>query len=228
MWAYARATIRDALASPVSYGLLAGSLFLSWCGAALSILALHDQPGQRADLVAATSEMFALLVGLGLLGRTLDEDRASGFVEAADATRLGPPGRVLGRWGGAVLCALVCGMLSVGGMLALRAAPPQAGLYLLTTSIPSLLVALAWGALFAALLSGVVGTLVTFTLWLAGHLPWGTAPFLEGGVGRALRAVLPGPRPHVGMAEAWPPALLATAGVLAIAVALAGPARPRG
>ncbi len=74
--------------------------------------------------------------------------------------------------------------------------------------------------LLRAIWSGAGAVLVVFLLWVLGHLPWGAAPFLEGGAGQALGVWLPGPREAGSGPEALGYTSAAVAGLLLGALAL--------
>ena len=101
MWPYALATLRHAWRSPLTWVLLGLGVFFGWFAHALAILALEPVGAQAEPLTVSTAHLVGVLLTLWLVGRGLDEDRASGFAAAADMTPPGPRGRLAGRWLGA-------------------------------------------------------------------------------------------------------------------------------
>ena len=226
MWVYARATLREALTSPVAWGLLGLALFFGWCATALAILALVGVEAENRDLVASTSQLFGAILCLGLLGKLLDEDRGSGFALAADAAGPGPTGRVLGRFAGAVLTGTALSLAAAHALAIAGASPAPESLYLLYTSMCSIALVGAWGVLLGTQWNGVAAGLAVLLLWVLGHLPWGTPPFLSGVPGQLLRAWLPGPRAGGSVLLGLGYTSAAVGGLLALSAALVRPAEP--
>ena len=227
MWAYARVTAKDAVLSPVTWGLCLLGVFFGWFATTLAILALVEIEGQGEALVISTSQLFGALLTLSLLGRTLEEDSTSGFTLAGDATAAGPQGRLLGRWVGACTGGVVMTLIVAALTASTGAAPMPPIHYLLYTTTLSIAVVGAWAVLLASQWNGAAGGLIVLLLWILGHLPWGTAPFAEGTLGRALAAWLPGPRPVDGGWSTLGYTSATVAGLLLLARVLARPAEPR-
>lgn len=225
MWPYAIATLRQAYRSPVSWTLGACAVFAGWFGAIAAVLALTEVGEQLGPLVLSTGHLAGVLLTLWLVGRALDEDRHSGFAEAADATAAGRAGRTLGRWAGASLAGALLALL-VGHLTALLVTGSlerPGTLSLLSTSSQVTALAGAWGVLLGNTWRGGGAMLGVFALWVLGHLPWGRAPFLDGLPGRVLRAWLPGPREAAGAFEALGYTSAAVAGLLLVTLALSRP-----
>lgn len=236
MWAYATATLRQAWRSPVSWVICALGIFAGWFATAAAVLAIADVGEQGEPLILSTGHLAGVLLTLWLIGRSLDEDRHSGFASSADATAPGVAGRVLGRWLGATLSGTLMSAL-VGMLIATSSALQQADpILLLSTSIMQTGVVAAWGLLLGCLWRGGGASLAVFLLWVLGHLPWGSgrllgggpeagdAGWLEGALARMLGAVLPGPRVGEGVAEALGYTSAAVAGLLLLALASSRPA----
>ena len=193
MWAFTLVTLRQALRSPVPWVVGALGVFVGWSATSLAILAL-GVGAQGQQLTLSTSHFVATVLTLWLLGACLTQDARSGFARAGDATGPGTLGRTLGRWAGATVSATAAGSL-VGLLVAAlsnSATAPVTYLLITTTQIGALVG--AWQLLLATRLPVQAATLAAFMLWLMGHLPWGTAPFMEGTAGLALASWLPGPR----------------------------------
>jgi hypothetical protein len=227
MWAYTRITLKEAALSPTTWGVCLLGAFFGWFATTLAILAVADIESQSRALVEGTSHLFGALLTLGLLSRAFEEDSGSGFALAGDATRAGPQGRLLGRWLGAVLAGALGSLLVAALTTATGATGALDPLYLLYTSILTLGVVGAWSALVSSQWAGPAGALVVLLLWVLGHLPWGTAPFLAGGVGRTVAALLPGPRAAAGGWLTLGYTSAAVAGLLLLALAFVRPAGPR-
>jgi hypothetical protein len=220
MWPYALATLRQAYRSPLAWALAALGAFAGWFAATTAILALDEVGEQALPLVVSTSHLAGVLLVLWLVGRGLEEDRHSGFAAAADATGPGTAGRLLGRWAGATLAGTTLA-LAVGGLLSLLGVRPgPAALSLFFTSIQATALVGAWAVLAGSLARAGGAALAVFVLWVLGHLPWGTAPFLEGAGGRALAAWLPGPRDAATAVASLGYTSAAVAGLLLATVAL--------
>jgi hypothetical protein len=223
MWAYASATAKQAWRSPVSWVLLAVGTFTAWFAAAAAILALDPAGARSASITTSTAHAAGALLAIWLLGRGLEEDRLHGFSSAADATAPGVPGRLLGRWAGALAsgaaCALLTATLAAGTTVVAAPAP----IWLLITSFMVAGHAGAWALVLGARWGGAVATLGALLLFLAGHLPWGGPGFLEGPAGRALAAWLPGPTAS-GEAAALGYTPAAVGGLLLLALAIGRPA----
>lgn len=222
--------MKEALTSPVTWGICLMGVFFGWFAATLAILALVDVSAQARELVESTSQLFGALLAIGLVGRTLDEDSDSGFTLASDACASGPGGRVLGRWLGATVAGTGASVLIAALVAASGAAAIHQPIWLLYTSIMGVALVAAWATLLASRWNGAAAGLLTILLWLLGHLPWGRQPFLGGSLewaGQCLQAWLPGPR-HV---EGWSWGLgytsAAVAGLLLLALAFVRPAEPR-
>lgn len=220
---HAMDTVRRALRGPSVWVLAGLGLVAGWSAAGLAILALGRGHAQAVGIVAETSRAFAVLAVLFVLARTLDQDRRAHLTVALDAARPGRIGRLAGRWGGAALVGLLLGALLHAVLGTTLGLTPGEWLYLYFTSIVVILLGAGWGLLLAGLFPGGGVVLAGLLAWFLGHLPWGAAGLLEGPIGRAFAAVLPGPR---GPA-ATPSALAAAAGLLAVALALQGRPAPR-
>ncbi|MDJ0975625.1 MAG: hypothetical protein QNJ98_14275 [Planctomycetota bacterium] len=230
MWPYARATLKEAVTSPVTWGICLMGVFFGWFAATLAILALVDVAEESRELIGSTSQLFGALLAIGLLGRTLDEDSDSGFTLATDACAPGPGGRILGRWLGATIAGTAASVLIAAVVTASGAAQADSSLYLLYTSILSISLVAAWATLLASRWNGAAAGLLTILLWLLGHLPWGREPFLGGSftwAGESLRAWLPGPRALEGWLGGLGYTSAAVAGLLLLALAFVRPAEPR-
>jgi hypothetical protein len=223
MIAHAIDTVRRAVRGPSLWVLTGLGLVAGWSAAGLAILALGRGHAQAAGIVGETSRAFAVLVVLFVLARTLEQDRRSQLTTALDATRPGRVGRLAGRWGGAALVGLSVSAF-LHACLGLTAGLEAAEwLYLYSTSIVVVLLGAGWGLLLAGAFHGGGVVLAGLLAWFLGHLPWGTAGLLEGPTGRALAALLPGPRTTIGA----PSALAAAVGLLLLALALQGRPTPR-
>lgn len=223
MLAYALATLRNAMRSPLTWVLLGLGTFFGWFAMALAVLALDEAGAQAGPLTLSTAHLAGVFLTLWLVGRSMDEDRTSGFAAAADVTPAGPMGRLLGRFLGAVAAGSAVA-LGVGLLIALTTNDAALSTtYLLYTSSLACLQVGAWGVLLGTLWRGGGATLAAFLLWLLGHLPWGAEPFLAGPAGRALGAWLPGPRTTVGL-EGMGYTSAAVAGLMLLALALSRPA----
>ncbi len=223
MWPYASATLRSAIRSPVSWTLLALGAFVGWFAAASAILALTEVGRQALPLTLSTAQLVGVLLVLWLVGRGLDEDRHSGFAQAADAAAPGPGGRLLGRWAGATMAGGALAVLTALLISTSNTVPRPPAILLLSTSICAAGHVGAWALLLSTFWRGGGGTMAVFLLWILGHLPWGVAPFVEGRLGRTVGALLPGPvnaesAATVGYTSA------AVAGLLLLALALSRPA----
>lgn len=216
MIAHTLDTLRRSLHGPTLWVLAGLGLAAGWSAAGLAILALGRGHSQAAGIVGETSRAFAVLTVLFVLARTLDQDRRSQLTVALDVTKPGRTGRLLGRWGGAVLAGLaLAALLSL--LLGWTAGlPGTALLSLYSATIAPVLLGAGWGLLLAGLFPGGGMVLAGLLTWFLGHLPWGRAGLLEGIWGQALGAVLPGPRAP----GAVPAALLAAAGLVALALAV--------
>ncbi len=223
MWPYAFATLKSAWRSPVAWVLLALGAFTGWFATSAAILALDDVGAQSRPLVISTAQLVGVLLTLWLVGRTLDEDRHSGFAAAAEAARPGPAGRLLGRWLGASLAGALLAILAA--LLISRSAALQNpdAISLLSTSIMAPALVGAWAVFLGAVWRGAGATVVVFLLWGLGHLPWGVAPYLEGPAGKVLAGVLPGPR-SAGSLVTLGYTSAAVAGLLLLTLALSRPA----
>ena len=220
MWPYAEATLRLAGRSVSTWVLCGLGIFAGLFAVNFAILALADVAAQSHAVLIGTCQLFSVLLVIWLLGRALDDDSASGFVSAADATGPGVSGRVLGRWAGAVLAGVGLALL-VGFVVPLFSPldwPPL--IHLLIASFQAAGLVAAWIVLLGARWHGGGAALAAFLLWLLGHLPWGAAPFPTGPAADALRAWLPGPREASAAVAGLGPTTLAIAGVLLLALAL--------
>jgi len=224
MWAYATATLRQAWRSPVAWVLAALAVFTGWFAATAAILAITEVGEQSTPLILSTAHLAGVLLALWLIGRSLDEDRHSGFASAADATAPGTAGRLLGRWAGSSIAGTALSTIT-GLLIATSSALEQPDtLLLLSTSIMAVTLVAAWALLLGAIWKGGGATLAVFLLWILGHLPWGRAPFLEGLPGRVLASLLPGPRGVSGGACDLGYTSAAVAGLLLLTLALSRPA----
>ena len=218
MLAHTQDTIRRAVRGPTVWVLLGLGFLAGWGGAGLAILALGRGHTQTVGIVGETSHVIAVLVTLMTLARSLEEDRRSRFTAALDATAPGSSGRRLGRWGGAVALGLgvgACLQAILGWTLGVLGQPAD-WLSLYSTTILVVVLAAGWGVLLSRAFGGGGMVLAGLLAWFLGHLPWGTPGFLEGPVGRALGALLPGPR----ASDAALSALAAAAGLLLVGLAL--------
>ena len=224
MWPYMTATLRLAVRSPVTWALCALGIFLGWFATTAAILALDEVGEQSMPLIFSTSHLVGVLLALWLLGRSLEEDRQSGFASAADATAPGVPGRLLGRWAGAVCAgtslAVLVGLLISSSASLLNPNP----LLLLSTSIIVISITAAWAMLLGVFLGGGGAGLGAFLLWIVGHLPWGQAPMLEGVGGRLAVAWLPGPCASDASLALLGYTSAAVAGILLMTLAVSRPA----
>lgn len=223
MWAYTLATLRSALRSPLAWVLLLVGVFLGWFGTTLAVLALDSVGAQAEPLTVGTAHLVGVFLALWLVGRGLEEDRASGFAAAADVTPPGYAGRLAGRWAGSTLAGAALALVVAAMVAAVSAGPAPSAIYMLSTSIMVCAHAAAWGVLLGSLWRGGAATLAALLLWLLGHLPWGHEPFLEGLAGRAVGAWLPGPAVGGGW-DALGYTSPAVAGLLLVALALGRPA----
>lgn len=228
MWPHAIATLRASARLPATWLIPGIGVLVGWFGMSLGILALGDLELENREMALATTEGTGVLLVLWLLARHLDEDARSGFAVAAEQTAPGSSGRLVGRWAGSVVAA-VAPTLLVGTALGLMAGlEARWVLWLVTTSTCSLAIAGAWGLLLGALGSGTVVVLGGMTLWLAGHLPWGTDPLLPGPIGALLRAWLPGARLAEGGIRLAGYTSAAILGTLLLTLALTRRTVPRG
>jgi hypothetical protein len=185
-------------------------------GLGLAVLAFETDQAARLELVHECAAGAAAGVALWVLVSSLARDREEGFCLAADHTRGGRTARLVGRTFGATLgSAVAAGVVALLG-LALGGADTGDGLYLLSTSSCSALLAAAWGLLLGvAGLGPAAGLLTGAGLWVTAHLPWGAPGWDLGGVGRVIGAVLPGvPQGAAGAAAA----VLAAVGVGGLAL----------
>lgn len=221
MAAHALASLRFVWRTPMSWGLGALGVFVGWFGVALAVLALHDDPNRRAQVVASSAALTTSLLVLWCLARLLGEDRRSGFALAADAAGPGPGGRMLGRWLGCSVGAAVLGVMAtlLAGWLA--HAPIGSSLYLSSAYSVSILLLAAWTALLSPLVGPGRAAAAGGALYLLGHLPWGRAPLGEGLPGRIVGALLPRPPLVESPLEAAPASLLAAAGLALLAALVA-------
>jgi hypothetical protein len=224
MWPYASATLRQALRSPVSWVLTLLAVFTGWFAVTAAILAISDVQAQSESLVLSTAQLGGVLLTLWLMGRSLDEDRHSGFAAAADATSPGVPGRLLGRWAGATAAGALLSFLAAVLIFMSSGLEQLPYLTLLYTSVSVCAVAAAWALLLGTLWRGGGATLAVFLAWILGHLPWGVAPFLAGPLGSAMGAVLPGPRHGDGGSLVLGYTSAAVAGLLLLTLSLSRPA----
>ncbi|MDJ0523486.1 MAG: hypothetical protein QNJ90_15565 [Planctomycetota bacterium] len=223
MWPYTLATLKQALRSPVGWVLLAIGAFIGWFAASAAILALDEVGAQSQPLTISTAQLAGVLLTLWLVGRGLDEDRHSGFAAAADSTRPGPTGRLLGRWLGATASGTILACLTALTIASSAALEDPDGLYLASTSIGGCAAVGAWAVLLGSVWRGIGATLAVFLLWVLGHLPWGVEPFLAGAAGRIVGGLLPGPY-AAGTLSALGYTSAAVAGLLLVTLALSRPA----
>jgi len=226
MGAHALDTVRRALRGPTVWVLAGIGLLAGWGGSGLALLALGEGHAQVPGIVGETSHAFAVLATLLVLAGALEEDRRSArFTLALDCTAPGPAGRLLGRWAGAAVLGLALGaFLQVALGLTLGLDPqPGVWLRLYYTTIVVVLLAAGWGLLLSAAFAGGGVVLAGLLAWFLGHLPWGEAGALEGPAGRAVAALLPGPRPPAAAVSAF----AAAAGLLLLALALRARPAPR-
>ncbi len=223
MWPYASATLKSAWRSPVSWVLLALGAFTGWFAATAAILALSDVGSQSGPLTISTAQLVGALLTLWLVGRAMDEDRHSGFAQAADASGPGVSGRLLGRWAGASAAGAILAVLTALVISSSAAVNRPASLLLLSTSIMRAAHVGAWAVLLGSTWRGGGATLAVFLMWVLGHLPWGVDPFLGGAHGRVLGALLPGPA-TAGDAVSLGYTSAAVVGLLLISLALSRPA----
>jgi hypothetical protein len=223
MWPYALATLRHAWRAPFTWGLAAGSVFVGWFAGAAAILALYDVDDAATPLTLSTGHLAGVLLTLWLVGRGLDEDRHSGFAVAADATKPGAAGRLLGRWAGAATAGAALAALVAHLTAAVSTLEPPPLFSLLSTTIQTTTLVGAWALLLGTGWKGGGTTLLAFLLWVLGHLPWGRDPLLEGAAGRVLRALLPGPREAAVAGSGLGYTSAAAAGLLLLALAFSRP-----
>ncbi|MGE0192397.1 MAG: hypothetical protein AB7T63_10190 [Planctomycetota bacterium] len=221
MVAHALASLRFLWRAPMSWGLSALGVFLGWVGVAFAVLALHDEPARRAQVVASSAALAAAMLVLWSLARLLAEDRRSGFALAADAAAPGPGGRVLGRWLG---CTVGATMAAAAASLlagAVARAPMAQTLYLCCAySVPLGLLG-AWATLLAAPLGPGRAAGVGAVLFVLGHLPWGRDPLAQGALGRGVGALLPRPPLLEAPLQGAPAGLLASVGLALLAALVA-------
>lgn len=220
MWPHALAALRLATRSPAPWGWLCGGVAVAWFGLACAVLALHSDPLRSALLVASTAGLTGLVVGLWTLSSVFDGSATGGLSLAADATRSGQGGRLVGGWLGAVGAG--------GGAILLLAAPltltghvlAEYIYYLLLASILQVALGVAWAMPLVARGRPLAGALLAGALYFAGHSPWGRGGFGEGTFARIARGLLP-PAPNVGATWSELTAPLATtAGLLLLSLAL--------
>ena len=223
MWPYASATLKSAWRSPMAWSLLVLGGLTGWFATSAAILALDDAGAQSQPLTLSTAQLVGVLLALWLTGRSLDEDRHSGFAAAADAAQPGPGGRLLGRWLGATLAGGGLALLTATAIAAVARVEQPPVLLLLSTSIMAPAVVSAWAVLLGNVWRGAGATLTVFLLWLLGHLPWGVAPYLDGLFGRLVGGILPGPR-TAGTIDTLGYTSAAVAGLLLVTLALSRPA----
>jgi hypothetical protein len=223
MWAYAIATWRQGYRSPFTWVLAAIAVFAGWFGTTAAILALRDVGDQGVPIILSTGHLAGVFLAIWLIGRSLEEDRHAGFAAAADAAAPGHAGRLLGRWVGATAAGTALAVLVAYVTATSSALPWPDALLLLSTSIQTTALAGAWGLLLGTLWRSGGAMVLVLLLWVLGHLPWGTAPFLEGTIGRVVGAWLPGPRLADSGAEALGYTSAAVAGILLGALALSRP-----
>jgi len=223
MWPYASATLKSAARSPVGWTLLAAGGFAGWFAAAAAILALTEVGGQALPLTMGTAQLVGVLLAIWLVGRGLDEDRHSGFAQAADAAAPGPAGRVLGRWMGASLAACLLSVLTACLIATSESVNQPPYLLLLSTSSFAAAHVAAWTLCLGTIWRGGGAGMAVFLLWVLGHLPWGIEPFLAPGPGRLVSALLPGPV-NAGTPSALGYTSAAVAGLLLLTLALSRPA----
>jgi len=223
MWAYTIATLRQALRSPVTWVLAALTVFSGWFATSAAILAISDLADQSEALVLSTAHLGGVLLTLWLVARSLDEDRTSGFACAADASAAGCGGRILGRWAGGTLAGATLSA-ATGALIASTSALQQPpALLLLYTNVLACGIVAAWAMLIGTWWRSGGATLAVFLAWVLGHLPWGVPQFLEGPGGRALAALLPGPRHGLTGLNAMGYTSAAIAGLLLLALAFSKP-----
>lgn len=223
MWAYAIATWRQCYRSPFTWTLAAIAVFAGWFGTTAAVLALRDVGDQGLPLILGSSHVAGVLLTLWLIGRALEEDRHAGFAAAADAAAPGHMGRLLGRWVGATAAGSTLAMF-VGYVTATSSALPwPPATLLLITSIQVSALAGAWALLLGTIWRSGGAMILVLLLWILGHLPWGTAPFLDGTAGTVLGAWLPGPRHVDSGAETLGYTSAAVAGILLGALAASRP-----
>lgn len=223
MRTYVITTLREAFRSPGSWLLLGLGAVAGWGGLRLAILGLGRAEQQASNVVIGTGQAFTLLATLWILGRALDEDRASGLRTAADCTLPGPAGRLVGRWAGAALAGAVMGCLLTTLLLLLTPHETLWGAHVLCLYLANMEVAVlaaTWALLLSVLWPGGPGVLLGLALWFVGHLPWGTPHLADGSVGRAIALLLPGPRAPLEAVALLGPTLLGAAGLALLALAL--------
>lgn len=223
MSAHALATLRFALRTPMTWGLMLSAAVAGWFAASFDVLALDASAASPAGVVAATAQFAGAVLVAWLVARTLDEDAASGWTAAVDATSPGHRVRHLGRWAGATVAAALS---SVGAIILASLATGGLELALLSlscTTIVALALVGAWSTLLSVRWRGGGAILAAVLVWFAGHLPWGHERFVPGMGGRLLRAWLPAPDFDVASIQPWAQHGLAIGGLLLLGAALARP-----
>jgi hypothetical protein len=217
MLPFALATLRSSLKTWTVWLILAFAVAAGWLALEVSVLALGESESQAPELILTTAQAFGALLALWVAARHLDDDGRAGFTAAADQSRPGPAGRILGRWLGAAVAG------SVGGLLVHIAlsgrVEPSIHLHCAIVMPPATLS--AWGTLLGCRGGGGLVVAGGGALWFLGHLPWGSPSFAEGPLGRTVGAWLPGPVPLSGALAHAGHAAAGVAGLLLLAVALA-------
>jgi hypothetical protein len=212
MWPHAAVLLRQACRGPGLWLIVLLGIGAGWMGMALSVLTLGDAGQQAPEIVSSTGLGVTALATLWLMAMAAERDRSSRFRAVLDACAPGRPGRLLGRWLGSALGGALAGALAVTALAAIHG-----GAYLLlylTIVIQGGVVG-AWGLLLGRWGSG--GTILAggLSLWLLGHLPFGSRALWPGPLGEAVAAWLPGPRADL---RALAASALAAAGVLVLAL----------
>ena len=223
MSAHALATLKFALRTPMTWGLMLGAAVAGWFAASFDVLALDESAAAPAGVFVATAQFAGAILVAWLIARSLDEDATSGWTAAVDSAQPGHRVRHIGRWAGATAAA---GLSSIGAIIlssvATRSVQSEL-LSLVCTTIVALGLVGAWAMLLSVRWRGGGAILVAVLIWFAGHLPWGHAQFVPGLGGRVLRAWLPAPHFDPASIASWTQHGLATAGLLMLCTALSRP-----
>ncbi len=241
MWHYALSTARSSLRRPSTYIIAGTGLFLGWFGGAYSILALDNPNETMPALFLSSALMCGVFTIAWFVARSLEDDRGSQFRLAADQAAPGSHGRVLGRWAGALLVAilsagLVFSILSLGlttKSASLKSTPSISlhntyswvrGSGQLMASIILVASCGAWAVFFARWTHPTVALVGGAAAWMASHVPWESVAVLGGAPGSFMRCLFPSATLHAGVLL---PMLLGSCAAIAgvLCLALAAPTR---